>query len=351
MGGAKDGLRVTVLMGGTTSERDVSLATGREVVKALRSVGHDVVAIDTARGFLPPGTEQTLIPDAPGAAPPRPEELAVMVRGEMAPALGELPAVRQTNVVFLALHGGAGEDGRLQALLDLVGVPYTGSGYLGSALAMDKQVSKQLFEHAGVPTPACRMAPADAATVARELGFPVVVKPSKQGSTVGLTVVREPEALEAAIATAYAFDDEVVIEKYIEGRELTVGILGERALPVVEIRPKHTIYDYECKYTKGMSEYLVPAPLTDEQASVIQELALRAHRALKLRGYSRIDFRMDAGGHFFCLEANSLPGMTQTSLLPKAAAAAGISFPALCDQIVRAALVARGPHGAGAAGG
>jgi D-alanine-D-alanine ligase len=265
----------------------------------------------------------------------------------MAPALGELPAVRQTDVVFLALHGGAGEDGRLQALLDLVGVPYTGSGYLGSGLAMDKQISKQLFERAGVPTPAYCLAPADAATVAREVGFPVVVKPSKQGSTVGLTVVRAPQALAEAIATAYAFDDEVLIEAYIEGRELTVGILGERALPVVEIRPKHAIYDYECKYTKGMSEYLVPAPLTDEQAETLQELAQRAHRALKLRGYSRIDFRMDPQGRVFCLEANSLPGLTQTSLLPKAAAAAGISFPELCDQIVRAALDAGGPPGTG----
>ncbi|MGH7545668.1 MAG: D-alanine--D-alanine ligase, partial [Gemmatimonadota bacterium] len=320
-------------------------------VKALRAAGHDVVAIDTARGFLPPGAEGTLIPDAAGTEPLRLEELAAMLRGEPGPALGEMPALRRTDVVFLALHGGAGEDGRLQALLDLVGVPYTGSGYLGSALAMDKQVSKWLFERAGIPTPAWRMAPADAATVAREIAFPVVVKPSKQGSTVGLTVVREPAALAPAIATAYEFDDEVLIEKYIEGRELTVGILGERALPVVEIRPKHAVYDYECKYTKGMSEYLVPAPLSDAQVATIQELGLRAHRVLKLSGFSRIDFRMDPAGGFYCLEANSLPGLTQTSLLPKAAAAAGISFPALCDQIVRAALESRGARGTGAEGG
>lgn len=339
-------MRITVLMGGTTAERDVSLASGREVVNALRALGHDVVAIDTARGYLPPGDERVLIPDSPRAEPPRLEELAVMVRGEMAPALGELPAVRQTDVVFLALHGGSGEDGRLQALLDLVGVPYTGSGYLGSALAMDKEVSKLLFERAGIPTPPWVLAPADAEAVERAVGFPAVVKPSKQGSTVGLTVVRRREGLAAAIEEAARFDDEVLIEKYIEGRELTVGVLGERALPVVEIRPKHEIYDYECKYTKGMSEYLVPAPLSEAQARELQDLALRAHRVLKLRGYSRIDFRMDAHGRVYCLEANSLPGLTQTSLLPKAAAAAGISFPELCDQIVRAALDARGPRGA-----
>ena len=340
-------MRITVLMGGTTAEREVSLASGRQVVRALRSLGHDVVAIDTARGFLPPGDEDRWIPESPGTEPPRPEDLAVMVRGEIAPALGDLPAVRQTDVVFLALHGGAGEDGRLQALLDLVGIPYTGSGYVGSALAMDKVLSKLLFERVGIPTPAWCTAPADPQTVATAVGFPAVVKPSKQGSTVGLTVVRRPEELDAAVETAFRFDDEVLIEAFVPGRELTVGILGERALPVVEIVPKHEIYDYTCKYTKGMSEYLVPAPLADAQAAELQELALRAHRTLRLRGFSRIDFRMDPAGRVYCLEANSLPGLTETSLLPKAAAAAGISFPELCDQIVREALDARGSGGAG----
>lgn len=336
-------MRITVLMGGTTAEREVSLASGREVIKALRSRGHDVLAIDTARGYLAPGDEDRLIPEHVGLEPPRLEDLALMLRGELLPALGELPAVRQTDVVFLALHGGPGEDGRVQALLELLGVPYTGSGPLASALAMDKELSKRLFEDVGVPTPPWLMAPVQGAEVERRLGFPAIVKPSKQGSTVGITVVQAPQELDAAVRLAYEFDDEVVIEKFIRGRELTVGILGERALPVVEILPKHEIYDYDCKYTKGMSEYRVPAPLSEEESRTIRDLALRAHRALKLRGFSRIDFRMSPEGRFYCLEANSLPGLTQTSLLPKAAAAAGIPFPELCEQIVRVAL---DPHAA-----
>lgn len=338
-------MRITVLMGGTTAERQVSLASGREVIRALRARGHDVLAIDTARGYLPPGDEDRLVPDQVGLEPPRLEDLALMLRGELLPALGELPALRQTEVVFLALHGGPGEDGRVQSLLELLGIPYTGSGPLGSALAMDKELSKRLFQDAGVPTPRWVMAPVDAAAVERTLGFPAIVKPSKQGSTVGITVVHGPDGLERAVQVAYRFDDEVLIEEFIPGRELTVGILGERALPVVEILPKHDIYDYDCKYTKGMSEYRVPAPLSDEERASIQDLALRAHRSLKLRGFSRIDFRMSREGRFYCLEANSLPGLTQTSLLPKAALAAGIPFPELCEQIVRAALDASGAGG------
>ncbi|MBI4512778.1 MAG: D-alanine--D-alanine ligase, partial [Gemmatimonadetes bacterium] len=165
-------MRITVLMGGTTAEREVSLASGREVIKALRSRGHDVLAIDTARGYLAPGDEDRLIPEHVGLEPPRLEDLAVMLRGELLPALGELPAVRQTDVVFLALHGGPGEDGRVQALLELLGIPYTGSGPLGSALAMDKELSKRLFEDVGVPTPPWLMAPVHGAEVEHRLGFP-----------------------------------------------------------------------------------------------------------------------------------------------------------------------------------
>jgi D-alanine-D-alanine ligase len=173
--------------------------------------------------------------------------------------------------------------------------------------------------------------------VSRELGFPVIVKPSKQGSTVGLTLVKDPDALPAALSEAYRYDDEVMLEQYIAGRELTVGILGDDALPVGEIIPRHEIYDYECKYTTGMAVEEFPARLRPEQALVVQDQARRAFRALKLRGYGRIDFRMSASGGFFCLEANTLPGMTELSLIPQAAAAAGISFPALCERIVELA--------------
>ncbi|MFN2399889.1 MAG: D-alanine--D-alanine ligase, partial [Gemmatimonadaceae bacterium] len=242
------------------------------------------------------------------------------------------------EVVFLALHGGQGEDGTLQALLDMAHIRYTGSGHLSSALAMDKDLSKYLFRAAGVDTPEWLMAPAEEDDVVETLGMPVVVKPSKQGSTVGLSVVRESPKLQAAVEEARAYDDEVMIERFIEGRELTVSVLGDEALPVGEIKPKHEIYDYECKYTKGMAVEVFPAELTTKATTEVQRQALTAFRALKLGGYARIDFRMAQDGRFYCLEANTLPGMTELSLLPQAAAARGMSFPALCERIVELAL-------------
>jgi len=246
-----------------------------------------------------------------------------------------LPRAGETDVVFLGLHGGTGEDGTIQAMLDLTGVPYTGSGHLASALAMDKDLSKQLVRQAEVTTADWLMAPATAEDVGARLGFPVIVKPSKQGSTVGLSIVRDPSGggLQAAVDEALKFDDEVMIEAFIAGRELTVGILGGDALPVGEIIPKHEIYDYECKYTPGMADERFPADLTSAESARIQQEARVAFRALKLGGYARIDFRMAEDGRFYCLEANTLPGMTQTSLIPQAAAAAGITFPELCERI------------------
>ena len=231
--------------------------------------------------------------------------------------------------------------------IDLTGVPYTGSGHLASALAMDKDLSKLLFRAAGVPTADWLMAPTTIEEVRERVAFPAVVKPSKQGSTVGLSVVKDPAELPAAIEEAFRFDDEVMIEQFIAGRELTVGILGDEALPVGEIIPKHEIYDYECKYTAGMAVEVFPADLSAAETKTVQDLAKKAFRALKLRGYARIDFRMSADGTFYCLEANTLPGMTQTSLIPQAAAAAGISFPELCDRIVHLALEQRGGDGDG----
>jgi len=366
-------------MGGTSAERDVSLASGIRVAEALRSRGHEVLAVDTAHGILSAADEQTLLGGKVVKTIPPDVQSLVRLNAQLPTTLRSLP---KTDVVFLALHGGQGEDGTLQALLDLTGVPYTGSGHLASALAMDKDLSKALFRAAGVPTADWLMAPpagdpslrsgqagnwaiprfardkpgtgqslASLGTdreqefsdeVRRSLGLPVVVKPSKQGSTVGLTVVREIEQLWPAIEEARKHDDEVMVEQFIPGRELTVGILGDEALPVGEIIPVHEIYDYECKYTAGMAREIFPADLTAEETNTIQELAVRAFRALKLRGYARIDFRMAPDGVFYCLEANTLPGMTALSLIPQAAAAAGISFPELCERIVRLALDDRG---------
>jgi len=336
------GLRIIVLMGGTSSERDVSLASGIRVAEALRTCGHDVSAVDPARGVIGDDEQRAL---ASGTvvqtAPPSQEALRQMAREALPSFATNLPRRGDADVVFLGLHGGSGEDGTIQALLDLADVPYTGSGHLASALAMDKDLSKQLFRQANVTTADWLMAPATANEVTARLGFPVIVKPSKQGSTVGLSIVRQASELDAAIGEAFNFDDEVMIEAFIAGRELTVGILGDVALPVGEIIPKHEIYDYECKYTAGMADERFPAELTRSEVARVQDEALRAFRALKLTGCARIDFRMTKDGRFYCLEANTLPGMTQTSLIPQAAAAAGISFPELCDRIVHLALDGR----------
>jgi D-alanine-D-alanine ligase len=331
--------RIAVLMGGTSSERDVSLASGIRITEALRACGHDVVAVDTVSGVLTPSDEQKLL--AGGVVKTIPPDTKALVRmnAAMQATLRQLP---RADVLFLALHGGQGEDGTLQALLDLTGVPYTGSGHLASALAMDKDLSKHLFRAAGVSTADWLMAPVAAGHVEATLGFPVIVKPSKQGSTVGLSVVKTRDELQPAIDAAYEHDDEVMVEQFIAGRELTVGVLGDETLPVGEIIAKHEIYDYECKYTPGMAVEEFPARLSGEETATIQRFAKMAFDALKLRGYARIDFRMAADGTFYCLEANTLPGMTQTSLIPQAAAAAGITFPELCDRIVQLALEGRG---------
>ena len=248
-------MRITVLLGGTSAERDVSIASGVRVAEALRSRKHDVVAVDPARGVLSRKDEASLLErQIVRAAPPSGEELAQISKEALANMVRSLPARGETDVVFIGLHGGSGEDGTIQALLDLTGVPYTGSGHLASALAMDKDLSKRLFRAAGVQTADWLMAPVSDADVQRELGLPVIVKPSKQGSTVGLSVVKAAAQLGAAIAEARRHDDEVMIERFVPGRELTVGILGGRTLPVGEIVPKHEIYDYECKYTAGMAD-------------------------------------------------------------------------------------------------
>jgi D-alanine-D-alanine ligase len=332
-------MKIMVLMGGTSAERDVSLASGLRVAEALRTRGHLVTAVDTARGVLTAAEERAMLADGVvKSAPPALEALVHMSCGALDPVMRTIPSRGDADVLFLALHGGDGEDGTLQALLDLVGIPYTGSGHLASALAMDKDLSKRIFRAAGIDTPDWLMAPASEDDVERTLGFPVVVKPSKQGSTVGLTVVRERGQLAPAIEEAWRYDDEVMIERFIAGRELTVAILGDEALPVGEIIPKHEIYDYECKYTAGMACEEFPARLSAEETVEVQRLALLAFRALKLRGCARIDFRMAADGRFHCLEANTLPGLTGLSLVPQAAAAAGMDFAELCERIVQLAL-------------
>ncbi len=330
-------MRVTVLTGGTSAERDVAIASAVQVVGALRSRGHEVAVVDTARGYIPEADETTLLSGTVGTEPPSIAQLQALERGLLLSGLANLAVVRDADVLFLALHGGRGEDGTIQTLLEMVGVPYTGSGRLGSAMAMDKDISKRLFQGAGVPTARWVMAPAAQTRIEREFGWPVVVKPSKQGSTVGLTVVKTAGEFDPAVALARQYDDEVMIEEFVPGRELTVGVLAGRALPVGEIIPRHEIFDYECKYTPGMSQEIFPADLPAGIAKECGRLSLLAHEALKLGGYSRVDFRLTPSDELFCLEVNTLPGMTATSLLPQAARASGLDFPELCEQICRVA--------------
>lgn len=330
-------MRIAVLFGGMSEERDVSIASAAQIIPALRSAGHEVTAIDTASGRLPPAAEQRLL--STGVAPVPPSAPATTSITARPAALNtSLVDPRDIDVVFVALHGGAGEDGRVQAMLELAGLRYTGSNHIASAAGMDKDLSKRLFRSAGVPTADWIMCPASVECVEQLLGWPVIVKPNKQGSTVGVTLVRGAADLQDAIAVAHQFDDEVMAERFIAGREFTVGVLEDRALPVGEIIAPREVFDYHAKYQPHGAREVFPADIPPGETLRVQEYALRAHRALKMGVYSRVDFRRDADGDYWCLEVNSLPGMTATSLLPQAARAVGIGFPELLERICRGAI-------------
>jgi D-alanine-D-alanine ligase len=346
-------MRIVVLKGGASSEREVSLVSGAEVARALREKGHSVSEMDV-------GDELELVAaKSPTAdADRRPAESPVASPGALKSSgvvAGRNPGllrfvsnseISSCDVVFIALHGGTGENGTVQALLDLMRVSYTGSGMMGSALAMDKFLTKLMFERSGIPTPAWRaVEDADLAKVEKAVselgGPPIVTKPRDQGSTIGISIVTETVQLKAAVECALRYSPDVLVEKYVPGREITVGILGERALPVLEIAPQTGFYDYECKYTKGRSKYTVPAHIDTRAAQDAQQAALEAFRVLGCADFSRVDFRLPPNGRPQCLEVNTVPGMTGTSLVPMAAGAAGIDFPSLVDEICRLALARR----------
>jgi D-alanine-D-alanine ligase len=329
--------RIALLTGGSTPERDVALAGAAQVVRALRALGHDVLVVDTVSGPVTGSAEEALLATPVRRDPPSAEELAGLASLENLPALAAGPALRSADLVFLVLHGLQGEGGAVQSLLELGRHRYTGSGPLGSAMAMDKEVTKRQLASAGLPTAEWRTWPATPSEIAA-LGLPLIVKPANGGSTVGLTLVHDPADLEKAVALARSHDADVLLERYLPGREFTVGVLGDEALAVGEIVPAHEIFDYECKYTPGMTQEIFPAKISDELSHRMRELALATHRVLKLRDFSRVDFRLDEAGRPFILEANTLPGMTATSLLPQSAGALGTSFGDLCAEICRLAL-------------
>jgi D-alanine-D-alanine ligase len=336
-------MRIGVLMGGVSDERAVSLSSGVEVTCALREAGHEVVAVDTVRGLLTMEEEHALMNGGVGVDPPTSAELRSLDPGS-AVALTRGPELADIDVFFVALHGGSGEDGTIQGLLDAADVAYTGSDRLGCALAMDKEVSKRLLREAGIPTPDWLTGPTSVDDVKRALGLPVIVKAAAGGSSLRLILAHDEDELQAAIDESLEWDDVVLFERYVPGRELTVGVVGGAPLPIGEIVPANEIFDYECKYQPGMAEEIFPADIPDELAQRLRRLAVRAHVALRLRDYSRIDFILDEAGVPWCLEANAAPGMTQNSLLPKAGRAGGISFSELCDRIVGLAQTRRGGH-------
>lgn len=292
-------VKTAVLMGGPGSEREVSLASGKAVLKALLGLGIDATAVDVTDTSID-------LPDG-------------------------------TGLVFNLIHGTFGEDGRLQRILDDLGVPYTGAGAASSRRAFDKCLAKAAFSAAGVPTPRAETLDVSSGQRLPSFAPPFVVKPPREGSSVGVHIVRDAARAEAAIADAAKYGDDILVEEFIEGLELTVGILNDEALPVIHIIPPEGVYDMASKYpwlsgAQG-SQYICPADIGAESTRAVQEAALAAHRALGIEVYSRVDVLLDNRGRPFVLEANTIPGMTETSLLPKAAAAAGIDFPALCLTI------------------
>ncbi len=334
-------MKIIVLLGGESAERRVSLTSGEAVAQALAARGHEVYKVDLMDPVRLAPARVPLFNEVVGEVPPELTDLPRFTPRRLC-ALMDILDHQRPEVVFPMLHGGMGEDGRLQAVLEMIEVPFVGSGSLASALAMNKPQAKRLFLHAGVLTPASLLisktkaeAGQVAARIQEDFGFPIVVKPDALGSAVGLTILPSEVGLEAALRKIIDLRAQALIEPYISGIELTVTILGEEALPPIEIKPHAGVYDYLSKYTKGHTEYLCPAPLSEELTQRVQELALRAHRALGCRHYSRVDFRLREDGELFCLEVNTIPGMTATSLVPKAAAAVGISFAELVDRLAK----------------
>lgn len=304
----RNGLRIGVLMGGPSSERDISLKSGKAVYQALKQQGLEVVPLDIRKKAPYPFLKKAKI-----------------------------------SCAFIALHGKFGEDGKIQRILESLDIPYTGSGVMASSLCLDKIASRRIFKQYNIPVPEYDILKRSSwkkHLSGLNLKFPVVVKPSSQGSSIGVTFVERPEKLTRAVKCALKYDDAVIIEGFIKGREITVGILNERPLPVVEIVPKRRFFDFQAKYVKGKSDYVVPAKLAPRDYRKAQRFGLLAHQALGCRVFSRVDMMLGKSGPVV-LEVNSIPGLTATSLLPMAACAQGISFAQLCLKIVRSTLKKR----------
>lgn len=349
-------MKIVVLAGGLSTERDVSLSSGNMIYRALKKNGHRAILLDVYLGYEG-DTEGIFERDIDwasrtvSAGTEAPDAARTVSVGEKAPDLDAVRALRregaqgffgpkvlelcaEADCVFLALHGACGEDGRVQACFDLLGIPCTGADFTGSCLAMDKGITKDIFKAHGIPTPSgIRLRKGGP----REESFPYpcIVKAACGGSSIGVRIARNDAEYLQALEEAFQYGDEVIVEEYIKGREFSVGVMDGRALPVIEMAPREGFYDYRNKYQAGTTVETCPAELPEEKTREIQEIAEKVFRALRLKSYARMDFVMSPQGRVFCLEANTLPGMTATSLLPQEAAAAGMDFGMLCEEILR----------------
>lgn len=341
-------MKIVVLNGGISTERDVSLVSGSKIYEALKGKGHDVILLDVFLGYEEEAGDPSSLftagidwlGNARRVSETAPDLAAVRAsRRDKSDALfGEnvINICRAADIVFMALHGDCGENGKIQAAFDLYGIKYTGTDYLSSALAMDKEVTKAVFGAHGVNTPQSYTLSGPDDTYVPE--FPCVVKVCSGGSSIGVYIVNNEDEYRAAVREGYTYDGRILVEKYIKGREFTDCVIDGKPLPVVEIIPKNGFYDYKNKYQAGATTEICPAPISQELTERMQELALKAYNALRIKTYARMDIMMDEGGELYCLEANTLPGMTPTSLIPQEAAATGVGFADLCEWIIKISL-------------
>lgn len=338
-------MKVVVLAGGISTERDVSLISGKMIYQAMKRLGHQAVLLDVFLGMERDDIDHIFESDEDFSA-------GIEAIHEINPDISAVKALRKdggkcyfgpnvikicqmADVVFLGLHGADGEGGKVQAAFDLLGIRYTGTDFVSGVLAMDKCLAKELFLQNGIPTPAgFRLKKGQEPGEGQQPKYPCVVKVSSGGSSIGVSIVQKEEDYQAALDDAFLYGDEVVVEEYIKGRELTCCVLDGKALPIVEIAPKEGFYDYKNKYQAGSTIEICPAPIGEENTRKIQKISERVFDALRLHKYARMDFMMDEAGNAYCLEANTLPGMTPTSLIPQEAAAVGISYDELCQKIL-----------------
>ncbi|MCR4567402.1 MAG: D-alanine--D-alanine ligase [Pseudobutyrivibrio sp.] len=341
---------IVVLAGGLSSERDVSFKSGTMVAQALRARGHRALVLDVFMGYLDKEQDisgvfdnseanSVVVEDIPSEAPDI--EAIIASRPDKSKSFfgpNVIKICQKADVVFMALHGGDGESGKVQAAFDLYGIKYTGNDYISSAIAMDKQMTKDFLIKAGIPTPAGTMLNKSDREGFSFDKYPCIVKPNCGGSSIGVTIVNNPNELDAALDAAFEWEDEVVIEQFIKGREFSDGVIEGKALPVIEIAPKQGFYDYKNKYAAGSAVETCPAQISDEVTTKMQKYAEKAFKILGLTTYARIDFMMDEQENLYCLEANTLPGMTPTSLLPQEAAVVGMNFEDLCEHLIQVSL-------------